>query len=263
MVEDLAGWEENILLRLEQWQEETPRHPENSPYHHMNHLCDIKYHELVMLVLRPNPRRRQPSQASLGRCSTSAIECCNLYHQLYVSKSLHYGWISVHSLFLCVMTLFYCVWTPPGITGDAQVDQLMRALKASSDILSAMGEYWPEASRSRDILDCVSAATVRRFLSKPPIAEPQTTSTSSLTFQEPMNSDIGLVSSELATPRQTPNDPVPPATITSLELESSMFPDTYWNQEDAFMSNDFLSFFLDTNTDTEPLDRMTMDTGFM
>ncbi|KAL4791077.1 hypothetical protein BDV19DRAFT_393440 [Aspergillus venezuelensis] len=36
-------------------------------------------------------------------------------HQLYIANSMHYGWISVHSLFLCLMAMFYCVWSPHGM----------------------------------------------------------------------------------------------------------------------------------------------------
>ncbi|OOF93071.1 hypothetical protein ASPCADRAFT_33782, partial [Aspergillus carbonarius ITEM 5010] len=146
-VTDAEGWKVDMLIRLRQWREAIPRHSEASTRYYINLLSEIKYHELVMLVLRPNPRFQNPDKASLRECFSSAMACSELYHQLYMANSLHYGWINVHSLFLCLMVMFYCVWTPHGIAEEANLDSLMRALKASSDVLSAMGEYWPEAKR--------------------------------------------------------------------------------------------------------------------
>ncbi|EEU36844.1 uncharacterized protein NECHADRAFT_12335, partial [Fusarium vanettenii 77-13-4] len=163
VITDTESWRVDILNRLRQWRQDIPRHGEASPRHHLNLWCEIKYHELLMLILRPNPQLHNPDKATLRECFSSAMACSELYHRLYMTNMLHYGWMSVHSLFLCVMVMFYCVCTPRGIADEADFDALMRALKVSSDILSAMGEYWPEAKKSRDVLDRVSTATIRRF----------------------------------------------------------------------------------------------------
>jgi hypothetical protein len=42
----------------------------------------------------------------------------------------------------------------------------MQVLKAASDILSTIGEYWPEARRYRDVLSQMSSATLRPFTEK-------------------------------------------------------------------------------------------------
>jgi hypothetical protein len=74
------------------------------------------------------------------------------------------------------MTIFYCVWTP----GDNELSslhfeidkemchqkRLMQVLSAASDILSATGEYWPEAKRCKDVISRMSSATLRRFTEK-------------------------------------------------------------------------------------------------
>lgn len=59
--------------------------------------------------------------------------------------------------------MFYCIWAPNGVADEVDFDDLMRALKSASDVLSATGEYWPEAKRSRDVLDRISMATMRPF----------------------------------------------------------------------------------------------------
>ncbi|KAH8807807.1 hypothetical protein F5884DRAFT_704125, partial [Xylogone sp. PMI_703] len=165
-ITDLEGWKVDILSRLWQWKEQIPQHPEGSPQNHMNLFCEIKYHELLMLVLRPNPRFQNPSKESVRECFSSAVECSKLYYRLYTTKSLHYSWAGIHSLFLCTIVICYCVWTPQGVADEADFDCLVQALKASSDVLSAMGEYWSEATRSRNIMDRISTGTIRCFMQK-------------------------------------------------------------------------------------------------
>ena len=116
-----------------------------------------------MLILRPSPLFQRPSKESVRECFSSAMKCSELYHKLYTANQLHYSWLNVHSLFLCVMTMFYCVWTHNGIADEVDLEFLMRTLNSVSDILSATGEYWPEAKRSRDVLNRISVATTRRF----------------------------------------------------------------------------------------------------
>lgn len=59
-VTNAIRWKSDILYQLGEWRREIPQHSKGSPHHHINLLCDIKYHELDMLVLRLNPRLQQP-----------------------------------------------------------------------------------------------------------------------------------------------------------------------------------------------------------
>lgn len=252
-VTDAVGWKSDILHRLGEWRREIPQHSEGSPHHHMNLLCEIKYHELVMLVLRPNPRLQQPDRESLSQCFSSAIGCCKLYRQLYATKALHYGWMSVHSLFLCVMVMFYCVWTPQGIADDTNINCLMHGLKASSDVLSAMGEYWPEATRSRDILDRVSAATIRRFFTKSQATHDAATfgpqsSSAPVHHGGPATStgwthsaEIGPGSDSLASTSASSNG----------NVTADPFITSYGMHDDAFIPADVFHFFLGNGMDID------------
>ncbi|OGM45825.1 hypothetical protein ABOM_005485 [Aspergillus bombycis] len=247
-ITDAENWKVDILTRLRQWREDIPKHPEASTRQHINLLCEIKYHELVMLVLRPNPRFRDPDKASIRECFSSAMACSELYHQLYVANSLHYGWVSVHSLFLCLMVMFYCVWTPQGIADETDLDSLMRALKVSSDVLSAMGEYWPEAKRSRDVLDRVLMATIRRFtrhsnrVQNNPISLGSHASTAVPSL---LPSDHTASSSDI----DPSSNSVPPVLIEDAGVGDVPFDFNYGGPETSFTSADVLSHFLSSGTD--------------
>ncbi|KAE8149560.1 fungal-specific transcription factor domain-containing protein [Aspergillus avenaceus] len=206
-----------------------------------------KYHELVMLVLRPNPRFQNPDKASLRQCFSSAMTCSKLYHQLYMANSLHYGWISVHSLFLCVMVMFYCIWTPHGMAEEADHDSLMRALKSSSDVLSAMGEYWPEAKRSRDVLDRVLLETIRRFThhSSIPQTSPISDSRGSSSIRSFVPPDHTVEDSFM----DLPSNRVPLPHNANTGAGDDLFGFNYGDPETSFTSADVLSHFLGSGTD--------------
>ena len=161
IVTNLEKWKSNILSRLHQWRKDIPQYKSDKSY--ITDLSEIKYHGLIMLLLRPSPLIEHPSKESLKECFESAVECCRIYEKLYRKGLLAYSWISVHSLFLSVVTMLFCVWSVHGIADEVELDILVQALKAASDILSATGEYWPEAQRSRDVLGKVSISTIQWF----------------------------------------------------------------------------------------------------
>ncbi|PYI35648.1 Zn(II)2Cys6 transcription factor [Aspergillus indologenus CBS 114.80] len=163
VITDVKRWQEDMLNRLRQWKSSIPCHPPGSSACYLNDLLDIKYRELVMLIVRPSPLFNHPSRSLIRLCFHCALECIRLYHKLYINSMLHYNWMNVQSLFLCVMTIFYCVWAPDGVGEETDLDTVLHALKSASDILSASGEYWLEAKRSRDVPDGITRATVRRF----------------------------------------------------------------------------------------------------
>ncbi|OAP56946.1 hypothetical protein AYL99_09058 [Fonsecaea erecta] len=251
---DIVRWKEDILNRLRQWKVEIPRHPQGSERYCVNHLCEIKYHELIMLVLRPNPVFQHPTKDALRECFASAMRCNNLYYELYASNTLHYSWISVHSLFLCVITMFYCVWTSQGIADEVDVDGLTRALKSTSDILSATGEYWPEARRSRDVLDRIAAATMSRF----PMRVSETTRQSGKVNPRPpptppVSSNLGILDPPPTAVPQNMNLVTPPD-FQALQFGNGDFgmghmSPVYETQADAFTTTDMLSYFMGSGGD--------------
>ncbi|KAF3801405.1 hypothetical protein GCG54_00005561 [Colletotrichum gloeosporioides] len=226
MVVDAENWRVHTLSRLRQWKHNMPRHPEGSP----------------------GPRIQNLDKASLRECFQSALTCTELYHSLYVANSLQYGWLSIHYLFLCVMVVFYCVWKPGEIVKEQDFDSVVRALKVSSDILSAIGEYWPEAKRSRDILDRISTATTRRFTQhrnkRGSFQTPQESRTSveaaSNLSSEPVVdwSDMGL-----------PWNGTSSVQFGDEEMIYTAFTIDYGANDESFMSADIMSYFMGSSAD--------------
>jgi len=161
-IPDFLTWQADVLARLSTWAGGIPQLTGDRIY--MTKLCEIKYHSLKTLLLGPSPAIPNPSIASLRSCYDSAIAGIRLYDQLYKQDLLVYSWVTVHSIFLSTITMLHCIWTVPDIAANIQIDNLVADLKAGSNVLSATGEHWSEAKRSRDVLDELSSATVKWVL---------------------------------------------------------------------------------------------------
>lgn len=158
-IPDILQWQNDMIARLERWYEQIPQF--TGHWRYMTLLCEIKYHGVAMLLLRPSPAIPTPSIESVKSCYESSISSLRLYDQLYKADMLVYSWVTVHSIFLTTITMLHCIWTLPEASGVLKLDVLMADLKTSSNVLSATSEHWSEAKGSRDVLDELSGTTVR------------------------------------------------------------------------------------------------------
>ena len=158
-IPSVLQWQRGIAGRLKEWSDQIPQFTGDRIY--MTKLCEIKYHSIMMLLMRPSPAIPSPSVDSLISCYESAVASIRVYDHLYKCNLLVYSWVTVHSIFLSTLTMLHCIWTVPEITAQIKLDVLMADLKAGSNVLSATGEHWSEAKRSRDVLDEISGTTVR------------------------------------------------------------------------------------------------------
>ncbi|KAI5244477.1 hypothetical protein E4T43_03741 [Aureobasidium subglaciale] len=154
----MQTWQRDMASRLDQWATDIPQTP--GPRDYVAKLCDIRYHVLKTLLLRPSPGIPHPDSECLKGCYKSAMAAVRLYHELYVDNLLAFSWTSYHSIMMSTVTVFFCIWTCPAVTQEARIDELVSDLRAASNILSATGEHWPGAKRSRDILDELSHRTI-------------------------------------------------------------------------------------------------------
>ncbi|KAL2069801.1 hypothetical protein VTL71DRAFT_14480 [Oculimacula yallundae] len=156
LIPDILTWQADVLDRLRQWAVEIPQLNETQTKH-----SEIKYHEMIMLLLRPSPAIHSPSHQSLCTCHESAISAIRTFEKLYRGDLLVFNWQTLHSIFLATVTMLYCTWTVPSVTRSTNVETLMKDLKTSSNVLSALAEHFLDASRGRDMLDELSSATLR------------------------------------------------------------------------------------------------------
>jgi hypothetical protein len=124
-------------------------------------LVEIKYHEVMMLLLRPSPAIPHPSHESLKLCHYSAVAVIRDFDELYRGDFLPYTWPACHSVFLATISMLFCIWNVPSVTRTTKLETLMADLNSAIGILGALGEHWTSAKRSRELLDELSQTTIR------------------------------------------------------------------------------------------------------
>lgn len=160
----MRTWQRDMRERLDQWAARVPQRP--GPKDYVMKVCDIRYHVLKTLLLRPSPGIPKPSSDDLEICYASALRAIRLYHDLYVENALVFTWASYHSIMMSAVTAFFCIWTCPSVARVIVIDELVSDLRAASNILSATGEHWQGAKQSRNILDELSHRTIRWIMDR-------------------------------------------------------------------------------------------------
>ncbi|RSM13548.1 hypothetical protein CDV31_005846 [Fusarium ambrosium] len=160
-VVDINDWQTSMLRQLDEWASQIPVSPNEPSEFYLRTTCQLRYHGLRMLLLRPSPAIPKPSNEALVQCHQSARESIKLFDSLYKKNLLVHSWVTFHALVLSTITLLYCIKVVPDIARDTEIDVLMGDLSISLSVLSATGEHWSGAKRSRDILDELGRSTIR------------------------------------------------------------------------------------------------------
>lgn len=159
-VRNINDWQSSMLQRLDQWATDIPGqdHPSKT---YLTSTCLIRYHSLRMLLLRPSPAIAKPSSESLIKCYESACESIRLFDKLYRRNLLVHSLFTFHSLVLSTITILYCIKVVPELARKVELDVLMGDISVALSVLSATGEHWSGAKRSRDILDELGRSIIR------------------------------------------------------------------------------------------------------
>ncbi|KAJ6786332.1 hypothetical protein PWT90_04722 [Aphanocladium album] len=168
---DIRGWQHSVLQQLDEWHTNIPTGTDK-PNEFMQLVCQLRYHGLCLLLLRPSPAIPKPSTDALVRCHKSATESIKVLDQMYRQNFLIHNWISLHGLVLSVLTLLYCVKAEPEVAKESQPELLMATISSALSILSATGEHWAAAKKCRDILEDLTKSTVQWLQSQPRHEQP-------------------------------------------------------------------------------------------
>jgi hypothetical protein len=160
-VPDINQWQKDMINRLKLWHTQIPR---AASMVSIAKICETKFHEMMILVLRPSPGIPDPSEELLGQCFQHAVELLRGFGELYRQESLLYSRLIVHSLFLSTLIMLHCLWRLPQVASQIQIDDLVADTGIALNILSSIGEYWAEARRARDCIHELSGATIQRLL---------------------------------------------------------------------------------------------------
>ncbi|KAJ5596808.1 hypothetical protein N7450_003266 [Penicillium hetheringtonii] len=160
-VADIYQWQKDMINSLQSWQLEIPK---AIGMDRIAKICETKYHEMMILILRPSPGIPEPSDEMLEKCSQHAIELLRGFGELYRQEALLYSRLIVHSIFLSTLIMLHSIWRLPQIASQVHINDVVADTGISLNILSSIGEYWTEAKRARDCIHEISGTTIQRLL---------------------------------------------------------------------------------------------------
>jgi hypothetical protein len=165
VIPDILQWQDAMRTQLDEWYVSIPlSSTANSNYGEL--LCKTQYHTMKMLLFLPTPRIPQPHPESLRSCYESSVNAIKLFRDLYARDMLVYNWNTCHAVILHAFCLIYCVSTVAQLRAETSTENLLSSIRAASDILSATGEYWAGAKRSRDLLNELASKTFLHDLNR-------------------------------------------------------------------------------------------------
>jgi hypothetical protein len=160
-IPDIHLWQSDMIKQLELWHSEIRS---SAGMESISRICETKYHEMMILVLRPSPGIPEPSEESLSLCFTHAVELVRGFGELYRQEVLLYSRLIVHSLFLSTLIMLHILWRLPQIASRVQIDEVVADTGISLNILSSIGEYWTGAKRARDCIHELTGVTIQRLI---------------------------------------------------------------------------------------------------
>ncbi|KAL5042344.1 hypothetical protein BDW71DRAFT_211283 [Aspergillus fruticulosus] len=171
VIRDILSWQQEMVRSLDSWLVAIPPQPPGVSAEIVL-LCRAKYHETMILLLRPSPGIPNPSDAILDECFNHALALLREFSELYATGNLLYNRLVVHSIFLGTLVMLNCIWKLPTAAARVPVDGLISKFNTTQNILSSIGEHWSEATRTRDCIKELSTATIQRLLRMQP-AQPR------------------------------------------------------------------------------------------
>lgn len=166
-VRNILTWQQDMMKSLDNWFQDIPQQPRGEETEIVL-LCKAKYHETMILLLRPSPGIPNPSEEILGECFNHALMLLQKFSALYATGNLLYNRLVVHSIFLGTLVMLNCIWKLPRAAARIPVDDLISKFNTSQNILSSIGEHWSEATRARDCVKELSTMTIQRLLKTQP-----------------------------------------------------------------------------------------------
>lgn len=171
VIRDILSWQQEMVRSLDSWFAAIPPRPPGVSAEIVL-LYKAKYHETMILLLRPSPGIPNPSDAVLDECFNHALGLLREFSELYAIGSLLYSRLVVHSIFVGALVMLNCIWKLPAAAARVPVEELISNFNTTQNILSSIGEHWSEAMRARDCVKELSTATIQRLLRTQP-GQPQ------------------------------------------------------------------------------------------
>lgn len=169
-IDDIFEWQKVIHRYLDEIRQLskarlTLAHKSNATYA-ISQAIELKFHEAMQLLYRPNPVIPQPSIEKAIICYASTVEMIRMYARLRKSGGMNHAWLSAQWVFLSGLSMvwaFKTSWavlqTGPG-RGEHMIELLKDDVQTCSGLLEEFGVRWKVMLRAKERFDGVARVTL-------------------------------------------------------------------------------------------------------
>lgn len=163
----LDDWTQSVQTRLRHWLDEfkTP-----TPFLTF-HWVRLQYSLTITMLLRPSPRRTDPSVGALQSALTASGEVMSIYHQLHREAAINFGSIAMRNLFVSGLTFLNSLkgLLARNISVNLALADIAQQIQSCNVVLEclAASEGSSEAGRVRDAFDVLSRRVFRALTEDP------------------------------------------------------------------------------------------------
>ncbi|RPB26733.1 hypothetical protein L211DRAFT_846900 [Terfezia boudieri ATCC MYA-4762] len=165
-IEDIAEWQRAIhgylaeIRKLSKAVAGTLTHHSNAHYATCQAI-ELKYHEAMQLLYRPNAVIPQPNIQNALTCLGSTVEMIRTYARLKKNGGMIHAWLSAQWVFLAGLSMMWSFKTSwPVILQAKELDILREDVKTCSALLEEFGTRWKVMLRARERFDGVAKFTL-------------------------------------------------------------------------------------------------------
>lgn len=97
----------------------------------------------------------------MSLCYHSASRRLRIYNYLNNEEHLYYSWRNIHGIFSSGATIIYCLWTSRDLQTTVPFADVLRDLRACSNLLGVGGQWWPSVRKGKESFEKVMDLTVK------------------------------------------------------------------------------------------------------
>lgn len=159
--ENLSDWRSNLVTRLEEWRQSTPKTQHETNCRFQTAFFDLNYHHTRLMVHGLSPKNLT---LSVGDCMEVARASGNMiavYAHLLAENSINYTWVAVHNLFMAGTSYLYAIYHSPQVRDSISLQDIQNHTSQCNTVLSSLVDRCDSAIHCRNTFEILTAAVIR------------------------------------------------------------------------------------------------------
>ncbi|KAF8470673.1 hypothetical protein BDZ91DRAFT_791623 [Kalaharituber pfeilii] len=159
-------------LRAQAKKAAAPLQQQSETVYALSQAVELKYHEAIQLLYRPNPVITLPSESDAVACLRSTVDMIRTYSHLKTKGGMNQAWLSAQWVFLSGLSMMWSYkasWPKllcaTGST-EQKIENIKGEIKRCSGLLEDFGKRWNVMLRAKERFDEVAKLTLGILLNQ-------------------------------------------------------------------------------------------------